>query len=117
MKKLIFVAFALFSLSPLMAQDYIGSWEYAVRDTPTGDYYGILVFEKQGSQLKGVMKSDNSNFEFPLNNLKIEGNKLSFDTYAEGVTSRIEGTFDGNMLLAKVVVAGDEYPYDMVAEN
>ena len=98
------------------APDYAGTWNYEVRDTPTGDYSGKIILVKDKQTYKGeAINSAGTKFRFDLVSMK--GNKLVFSTNLEETNSTVNCTFKGNTMTADVKVAGDDFAYKMVSKK
>ena len=94
------------------ATDYAGTWNYEVKDTPTGDYSGKIILVKDKKTYKGeAINSAGTKFRFDLVSMK--GNKLVFSTNLEETNSTVNCTFKGNTMTADVKVAGDDFAYKM----
>ena len=89
--------------------DYTGSWEYSI-DTPDATYDGALVLEKTDGVYTGKLKNDDG-FSADLNDLKVEGDNISFNFEFQGFKIIIKGTFDGDELSAKVDAEGMQFPF------
>ena len=94
------------------APDYAGTWNYEVKDTPTGDYFGKIILVKDKKTYKGeAINKAGIKFRFDLVSMK--GNKLVFSTNLEETNSTVNCTFKGNAMTADVKVAGDDFAYKM----
>lgn len=85
-----------------------GTWNYTVQSPQGGD--GKIVIEKNGEQLTGTITSSRMNRTMPLENLKLNGNELSFEytlsfggnSVSIGVKGTVSGDdFSGNMTLGQ----------------
>ena len=98
------------------ASDYAGTWNYEVKDTPTGDYFGKIILVKDKKTYKGeAINKAGIKFRFDLVSMK--GNKLVFSTNLEETNSTVNCTFKGNAMTADVKVAGDDFAYKMVSKR
>ena len=92
--------------------DYAGTWNYEVKDTPTGDYFGKIILVKNKKTYKGeAINKAGIKFRFDLVSMK--GNKLVFSTNLEETNSMVNCTFKVNTMTADVKVAGDDFAYKM----
>ena len=119
LNSLIFALF--FFISEANAQkkkstDYAGTWNYEVKNTPSGDYSGKIILVKDKKTYKGeAINSSGTKFRFDLVSMK--GNKLVFSTNLEETNSTVNCTFKGNAMTADVKVAGDDFAYKMVSKR
>ena len=98
------------------ASNYAGTWNYEVKDTPTGDYSGKIILVKDKQTYKGeAINKAGIKFRFDLVSMK--GNKLVFSTNLEETNSTVNCTFKGNTMTADVKVAGDDFAYKMVSKR
>lgn len=98
------------------ASDYAGTWNYEVKDTPTGDYFGKIILVKDKKTYKGeAINKAGIKFRFDLVSMK--GNQLVFNTNLEDTNSMVNCTFKGNAMTANVKVAGDDFAYKMKAKR
>ena len=98
------------------APDFAGTWNYEVKDTPTGDYSGKIILVKDKKTYKGeAINKAGLKFRFDLVSMK--GNKLVFSTNLEETNSTVNCTFKGNTMTADVKVAGDDFAYKMVSKK
>lgn len=96
--------------------DYAGTWNYEVKDTPTGDYSGKIILVKDKQTYKGeAINKAGTKFRFDLVSMK--GNKLVFSTNLEETNSMVNCTFKVNTMTADVKVAGDDFAYKMVSKR
>ena len=94
------------------ASDFTGTWNYEVKDTPYGDYFGKIILVKDKKTYKGeAINKAGIKFRFDLVSMK--GNKLVFSTNLEETNSTVNCTFKGNTMTADVKVAGDDFAYKM----
>ena len=94
------------------ASDFAGTWNYEVKDTPTGDYFGKIILVKNKKTYKGeAINKAGIKFRFDLVSMK--GNKLVFSTNLEETNSMVNCTFKVNTMTADVKVAGDDFAYKM----
>ena len=98
------------------APDYAGTWNYEVKDTPSGDYFGKIILVKDKKTYKGeAINKAGIKFRFDLVSMK--GNQLVFNTYLENTNSMVNCTFKGNAMTANVKVEGDDFAYKMKAKR
>ena len=94
------------------ATDYAGTWNYEVKNTPSGDYSGKIILVKDKKTYKGeAINKAGIKYRFDLVSMK--GNKLVFSTNLEETNSTVNCTFKGNTMTADVKVAGDDFAYKM----
>ena len=98
------------------APGFSGTWNYEVKDTPSGDYFGKIILVKDKKSYKGeVINKAGIKFRFDLVSMK--GNQLVFSTNLEDTNSTVNCTFKGNTMTANVKVAGDDFAYKMKAKR
>ena len=98
------------------APGFSGTWNYEVKDTPSGDYFGKIILVKDKKSYKGeVINKAGIKFRFDLVSMK--GNQLVFSTNLEDTNSTVNCTFKGNAMTANVKVAGDDFAYKMKAKR
>lgn len=89
--------------------DYSGSWAYSI-DTPDATYDGAIVLVNTDGVYTGELKNDDG-FSAEAKDLKIEGDKISFNFYFEGFKINIKGTFKEDKLSATVNAEGMQFPF------
>lgn len=92
-----------------LAVDYSGTWEYSI-DTPDATYDGAIVLEKTDGVYTGKLANDDG-FSTDVKDLKVDGDKISFNFYFEGFKINIKGTFEGDKLKATVNAEGMQFPF------
>lgn len=98
------------------ASDFTGTWNYEVKDTPSGDYFGKIILVKDKKTYKGeAINKAGIKFRFDL--VSVKGNQLVFSTNLEDTNSMVNCTFKGNTMTANVKVAGDDFAYKMKARK
>ncbi len=98
------------------ASDFSGTWNYEVKDTPSGDYFGKIILVKDKKTYKGeAINKTGIKFRFDLVSMK--GNQLVFSTNLEDTNSMVNCTFKGNAMNANVKVEGDDFAYKMKAKR
>lgn len=96
--------------------DFSGTWNYEVKNTPSGDYSGKIILVKDKKTYKGeVINKTDIKFRFDM--ISMKGNQLVFSTNLENTNSMVNCTFKGNAMTADVKVAGDDFPYKMKAKR
>ena len=117
--------FLIFGLSLLVinahaqnkkTSDFSGTWNYEVKNTPSGDYSGKIILVKDKKTYKGeAINKAGIKFRFDLVSMK--GNQLVFNTFLENANSIVNCTFKGNTMTANVKVEGDDFAYKMKAKR
>jgi hypothetical protein len=98
------------------SSDYAGTWNYEVKDTPSGDYFGKIILVKDKKTYKGeAINKAGIKFRFDLVSMK--GNQLVFSTNLEDTNSMVNCTFKGNSMTANVKVLDDDFAYKMKAKR
>jgi hypothetical protein len=98
------------------ASDYTGTWNYEVKSTPSGNYFGKIILVKDKKTYKGeAINKAGIKFRFDLVSMK--GNQLVFSTNLENTNSIMNCTFKGNTMTAHVKVSGDDFDYKMKAKK
>lgn len=77
----------------------LGEWVYEVSDAPYGYEKGSLIFTEKDGKTVCTIKLEAG--EMPAENLRIEGNKISFSALVEGNTVNIELTHEKDKLIGK----------------
>ena len=96
--------------------DFSGTWNYEVKDTPSGDYSGKIILVKDKKTYKGeAINKAGIKFRFDL--VSTKGNQLIFSTNLEDTNSMVNCTFKGNTMTANVKVEGDDFAYKMKAKR
>lgn len=68
----------------------VGTWDYEVLNTPSGDYFGKITFTKENQLLNGYITTQGGRTYFAkINSLK--GDSINLFTNAEGFFSTIKG--------------------------
>ena len=113
MKYIVTILFLALGISSLSAQngdtkvDYAGTWKYQVKDTPEGTFVGKIILKVKDNEYVGQIESYGQKSN--ITNLTIEGNRMSFNTDAEGYFSKIRGTFEADTFNGHVMVEGEKY--------
>jgi hypothetical protein len=81
------------------AADLNGRWEGSI-STPQGDAQIAFNFKVDGSKLTGTVESPNG--EIPIEEGKVDGDKLSFKTHFNDSVINHEGTLSGDTIDLKV---------------
>lgn len=98
------------------ASDYAGTWNYEVKDTPSGDYFGKIILVKDKKTYRGeAINKAGIKFRFDLVSMK--GNQMVFSTNLENTNSMVNCTFKGNIMTAHVKVLEDDFDYKMKAKR
>ena len=98
------------------SSDFSGTWNYEVKNTPSGDYSGKIILVKDKKTYKGeAINKAGIKFRFDLVSMK--GNQLVFNTYLENANSIVNCTFKGNAVTDNVIVEGDDFAYKMKAKR
>ncbi len=81
------------------AGDFNGRWETTI-STPNGDMQLTFNFKVDGTKLTGTVESPNG--ETPLEEGKVDGDKISFKTHFNDAEVNHEGTLSGDTIDLKV---------------
>jgi hypothetical protein len=91
------------------SRSYLGDWEYIVKNTPEGDFTGILTLSKDGDNYTGALKSADN--QTPLQNVVIDGNNLSCTFDYMGYNIILKGIFEGEILNGNMTVEYNDFPF------
>lgn len=86
----------------------IGTWDYIVKGTPSGDVEGNFVIVKEGDTYTGSLNGDQGSI--PLENITIEDGKLKCTFDFQGYEVLMQGTFEGNSFTGNSSVDYNEFP-------
>lgn len=78
----------------------LGEWVYEVTDVPYGYEKGSLIFSEKEGKTVCVVKLEAG--ELTTNDLKIDGDTITFSALVEGSTVKVELTREMNKLVGKV---------------
>ena len=81
------------------AGDFNGRWEGSI-STPNGDMQIFFNFKVDGTKLTGTVESPNG--DIPIEDGKVEGDKISFKTSFNDAKINHEGTLSGDTIDLKV---------------
>lgn len=87
------------SASLCFAGDFNGRWEGTIQ-TPDGDASIYFNFKVDGTKLTGTVESPNG--EIPIEDGKVDGDKISFKTHFNDAEINHEGTLSGDTIDLKV---------------
>lgn len=97
-------ALALLSVSDVQAETkkkkLLGEWLYEVSDAPYGYEKGSLIFAEKDGNTTCVVKLEAG--ELPVDDLKIENNKISFSTTVEGNVIHVNLVHEKNKITGTV---------------
>jgi hypothetical protein len=91
--------FVILAAAVAMAADFDGRWEGSM-STPNGDLQIAFNFKVDGNKLTGTVEAPNG--EIPIEDGKVEGNKISFKTHFNDSEVNHEGTLSGETIDLKV---------------
>ena len=89
-----------------------GAWDYTIKFSPEEENYGTMTIEKEGGSYTGSLVS----FEMgtmPLNNIKLDGHKLTSELAFDEDIMAFEGEFSGNTFSGHIVA--DDYKIPLTA--
>jgi hypothetical protein len=92
-------SFLLLAAAVAMAADLDGRWEGSM-SSPNGDVQIVFNFKVDGTKLTGTVESPNG--DIPIEDGKVDGNKLSFKTHFGDSVINHEGTLTGDTIDLKV---------------
>jgi len=122
MKKILNIVIALFglliiSLSAEAQKNFSGAYKYEVRNTPYGDYFGVLTLRKVGEKYEGEFVN-NKGKKYPINFFKVRDNKMIFSSNIEDTdNSMVSCVFVGDSIKATIEVKGDNFLYKLNGEK
>lgn len=91
--------FGVLAAAVAMAAGLDGRWEGSM-STPNGDFQIAFNFKVDGNKLTGNVESPNG--EIPIEDGKVDGNKLSFKTHFNDSEINHEGTLTGDSIDLKI---------------
>lgn len=98
------LSFLFIDHAPVVANDAIlGDWEFVV-EAPDMTYKGIMNLTEEEGELKGELGADGA--AYPMKDIKLEGNVLTFKLNFEGFICDVKGTFEGDSYKGEVSVEG-----------
>jgi hypothetical protein len=86
----------------------VGTWDYIVTDTPNGDTKGNFTISREGENYVGTLSGEQGTY--PLNNIKVEGNILTYSFSYQGMVLDIKGNIEGSSLTGNVTVDYTSFP-------
>ena len=86
---------------------HLGKWQYEVV-SPDITYKGTLELAEADGSLTGALKSEGATF--PLTDIELDGDDLTFKVNVQGFPCVIVGVFDGNSFKGSVEVEGLSMP-------
>lgn len=91
------------------ATDVTGTWTAQITG-PNGDMTLTFHLKQDGDKLTGSVENAMGGEPFDINNGKIDGDKVSFDTSFNGMTIHHEGTANGDEMKLKVKSDSGQMP-------
>jgi hypothetical protein len=98
------------------APNYAGTWNYEVKNTPYGDYFGKIILVKDKKIYKGQL-INKAGIKYRFDLVSMKGKQLVFSSNLEETNSTLNCTFNGDMMTADVKVMGDDFAYKMKAKR
>lgn len=111
----------VFSLSGWIAYaqqspDFSGRWYYEVKNTPYGNFYGVIILKRKDTAYTGEI-INKAGKKFKLEVMRVKSNKMVFSSNVEDTNSIFNCQFKGDSLLATVEVKGDQFLYRLKAKR
>jgi hypothetical protein len=105
------VALVVFLVAPAAhaATDVTGDWS-AQMQGPNGDMTLTFHFKQDGDKLTGTVDSPMGGDPIPIQNGKIDGDKIYWETSFNGATIQHDGTIDGDEIKATVKSSDGNFP-------
>lgn len=91
-----------------LSDEFSGTWEYTVSNTPNGDYKGKMILSKEGDTHTGYMAVGENRTE--MRNISVEEGKLKFNIYAEGYDCKFVLMLEDGQLKGTVSVETEAFP-------
>ncbi len=95
-------------------ENYAGKYNYVIT-TPMGEQSGYVIINRDGDKYTGIVGSDQGTT--PIQNLVVEGNKLTGNFEFMSYDISMDGLFSASALEGKFVAEGYEIPYKAVKEQ
>jgi len=102
-----FIAYGCAS-SKKVADISIGTWDYVVKNTPSGDVEGNFVIAKEGDDYTGSLNGEQG--PTPLKDISVEDGNLKCTFDYQGYELLMKGTFEGASFTGDVSVDYNEFP-------
>jgi hypothetical protein len=98
---LIFLFAFMFNATNISAKekDVVGTWDYSAPNAPYEYSKGQIIITQGDDKLEGKVNIDG--YEMKLNNIKVEGDVLTFSLYVEGEYVSVKLTVTGDTLEGK----------------
>jgi hypothetical protein len=97
-------------------EDLSGRWYYEVKNTPYGNFYGVIILKKQNEAYAGQI-INKAGKKFKVDVVRVKGNRMVFLSNVEDTNSTFNCQFKGDSLLATVEVKGDKFLYKLKAKR
>ena len=80
-------------------------WSFLVSETPMGDVKGKILVKNENNALKGILESE-SGESAPIENFKIENNKMTGSFYYDGNQIKIDASIEGDQMKGSLNASG-----------
>lgn len=96
----------------------VGKWKFEAPTAPYNYGSGTLMIALQDKQYTASMSFTGSDYKLPAENVKVEGNDISFTEYIEGQTVKVTlKIVDNSKMTGKANYSEGEVPITLVREN
>ena len=93
-----------------MADPYVGSWDYVVKDTPEGDVKGLLVIDKAMDKYTAQISGEQG--EVDLGTFNIVDNQMQGTFDYQGYEMTMKGVFSGKTIKGDIGVEFMSFPME-----
>ncbi len=100
---------------PLANDPYIGTWDFIVRNTPSGNAEGVISIEREGMLYRAIV--DSGLGKMALDHVSIEDERLKGHFRYKGFKVNVKGIFDENTLEGKLAVSLASFPLEATRRN
>ena len=91
--------------------DFAGNYEWSIEGIPDGDQSGTMTIKKTETGYAGELEA--MGMAIPLEELKVEGNKMTGLFYVQDMDISFSMTFEGEGFNGNIDVMGQGFPFNV----
>lgn len=108
---LLIIACSTIKTSTKVSVTPAGEWEYSVKETPEGDFYGIMTVAQQDKSFSAKLNSNGNDLPFENFTWDDPTKKVGGEFYYSGTSVKLDALLEGDEMTGTMSTSSMSFPF------